>query len=158
VLLATERKTLVITNRSLANVARMPILLGLCLFLPCVHAEAQTAFSDPQIKTALSQISVAQIHSDIEKLVSFQNRSTISAQDADSIKAGRGIGAAREWIKAEFEKYSRDCGGCLEVNTDSFTQPVSERVPSPAQLTNVYAVLRGTDPQNAKRIVLVTGH
>jgi len=157
-LLATERKTLVITNRSLANIVSTSILLCLCLFLPCVHAGAQTAFSDPQIKTALSQISVAQIHSDIEKLVSFQNRSTISAQDADSIKAGRGIGAAREWIKAEFEKYSRDCGGCLEVNTDTFTQPVSERVPSPAQLTNVYAVLRGTDPQNAKRIVLVTGH
>jgi Zn-dependent M28 family amino/carboxypeptidase len=157
-LLATERKGLVITNRSLADIVSTSILLCLCLFLPCVHAGAQTVFSDPQIKTALSQISAAQIQIDIEKLVSFQNRSTISAQDADSIKAGRGIGAAREWIKAEFEKYSRDCGGCLEVKTDSFTQPVSERVPSPAQLTNVYAVLKGTNPADAKRIVLVTGH
>ena len=115
-------------------------------------------YSDPQIKTALSQISASQIQSDIEKLVSFQTRSTISAQDSTSIAAGKGIGAAREWIKSEFERYSRDCGGCLEVKTDSFTQPVSERVSSPTQLTNVYAVLKGSNPQDAKRIVLVTGH
>ena len=50
------------------------------------------------------------------------------------------------------------CGGCLEVKTDSFTQAPADRIPKPTQITNVYAVLRGTDPENAKRIVLVTGH
>ncbi len=114
--------------------------------------------ADPQIKSALRGISAGQIQSDIEKLVSFQTRATISAQDPASIAAGRGIGAAREWIKNEFEHYSRDCGGCLEVKTDSFTQPASDRVPSPVQITNVYAALRGTNPEDAKRIVLVTGH
>jgi hypothetical protein len=29
-----------------------------------------------------------------------------------------GIGAAREWIKSQFERYSKDCGGCLEVKTN----------------------------------------
>jgi hypothetical protein len=71
---------------------------------------------------------------------------------------GRGIGAAREWIKSEFERYSRECGGCLEVNTDSFTEAPGDRIPKPTDITNVYAVLRGADPENAKRIVLVTGH
>ena len=121
-------------------------------------AGASHAAVDPQIKSALDEISAGQIQSDIEKLVSFQTRSTLSAQDPASVKAGRGIGAAREWIKSEFERYSRDCGGCLEVKTDSFTQPVSERVPSPTLLTNVYAVLKGTHPADAKRIVLVSGH
>src|SRR5437763_5310668 len=106
----------------------------------------------------MQEISAGQIQSDIEKLVSFQTRRTISAQDPDSIKAGHGIGAAREWIKSEFERYSRECGGCLEVKTDTFTQPASERVPSPTELTNVYAVLKGTNAEDAKRIVLVTGH
>ena len=133
----------------------------LCL-LSCLAgtagAQQPASFADPQIKAALSEISTAQIQSDIEKLVSFQTRSTISAQDPASIRAGRGIGAAREWIKSEFERYSRDCGGCLEVKMDSFTQPVSERVPSPTTITNVYAVLKGTNPEDAKRIVLVTGH
>ena len=114
--------------------------------------------ADPQIAAALADISAQRIQANIEKLVSFQTRLTLSAQDPDSIKAGHGIGAAREWIKAEFERYSRDCGGCLEVKTDSFTENPADRIPKPTVITNVYAVLKGTDPENAKRIVLVTGH
>ena len=123
-----------------------------------VARSQEAASADPQIASALKNISAGQIQSDIEKLVSFQTRNTLSAQDADSIEAGRGIGAAREWIKSEFERYSRDCGGCLEVKIDTFTQPVSERVSSPTVITNVYAVLRGKNPEGAKRIVVVTGH
>ncbi len=114
--------------------------------------------ADPQIAAALTQVSAQRIQANIEKLVSFETRLTLSAQDPDSIKAGHGIGAAREWIKAEFESYSRACGGCLEVKTDSFTQDPADRIPKPTVITNVYAVLKGTDPENAKRIVLVTGH
>jgi len=114
--------------------------------------------ADPQITAALADISAQRIQANIEKLVSFQTRLTLSAQDPDSIKAGHGIGAAREWIKAEFESYSRACGGCLEVKTDSFTENPADRIPKPTAITNIYAVLKGTDPENAKRIVLVTGH
>ena len=114
--------------------------------------------ADPQITAALMQVSAQRIQADIEKLVSFQTRLTLSAPDADSIKAGHGIGAAREWIKAEFERYSLDCGGCLEIKTDSFTEAPADRIPRPTVITNVYAVLKGTDPDRSKRIVLVTGH
>ena len=127
-------------------------------FSASMFAQNAPAYVDPQIKAALAEISGAQIQSDIEKLVSFQTRSTLSAQDAASSAAGRGIAAAREWIKRQFETYSRECAGCLEVKTDSFTQPVGDRIPSPTEITNVYAVLRGTKPEDAKRIVLVTGH
>src|SRR5207245_6114862 len=58
----------------------------------------------------------------------------------------------------EFDRYSHDCGRCLEVRTDTFTQPPADRIPKPTEITNVYAVLRGTDPENSKRVVLVTGH
>jgi Zn-dependent M28 family amino/carboxypeptidase len=114
--------------------------------------------TDARIAEAIRQVSADHIRQTIDKLVGFGNRSTISAQDAESIKAGKGIGAAREWIKAEFERYSKDCGGCLEVKTDSFTEPPADRIPKPTEITNVYAVLRGTDPRQADRIVLVTGH
>jgi peptidase M28-like protein len=114
--------------------------------------------ADPQITAALADVSAQRIQANIEKLVSFQTRLTLSAQDPDSIKAGHGIGAAREWIKAEFERYSRACGGCLEVKTDSFTEKPGDRIPQPTVITNVYAVLKGTDPESAKRVVLVTGH
>ncbi len=122
---------------------------------PRVAADRHT---DARIAEAIRQVSADPIRQTIEKLVGFQNRSTISAQDEESIKAGKGIGAAREWIKAEFERYSKDCGGCLEVKTDSFTEQPGERIPKPTEITNVYAVLRGTDPRQASRIVLVTGH
>jgi hypothetical protein len=114
--------------------------------------------ADAAIQAALREVSADRIRADVEKLVSSGTRLTLSAQDPESIAKRRGIGAAREWIKAEFERYSKDCGGCLEVNTDSFTQPVADRIPQPTVITNVYAVLRGTAPDSAKRIILVTGH
>ena len=119
---------------------------------------ASDKHTDAHIAEAIRQISAEHIRQTIEKLVSFQNRSTLSAQDEESVKAGKGIGAAHEWIKAEFERYSKECGGCLEVKTDAFTEQPGDRIPKPTQLTNVYAVLRGGDPAQASRIVLVTGH
>ncbi|HEX4785693.1 MAG TPA: M28 family metallopeptidase [Candidatus Sulfotelmatobacter sp.] len=117
-----------------------------------------SATADPEIAAALRQISAQRIQADIEKLASFGTRLTLSAQDSASIASGRGIGAAREWIKSEFERYSKDCGGCLEVKTDTFTEQPTERIPKATEITNVYAVLKGTDAASAKRIVLVTGH
>jgi Peptidase family M28 len=123
-----------------------------------VLAEQVTQTADPAITAAVRAISAARVQADIEKLVSFGTRSTLSAQDPASISAGRGIGAAREWLKAQFEAYSKECGGCLEVKTDEFVQPVGPRIPQPTTLTNVYAILKGTDPEAMRRVVLVTGH
>jgi hypothetical protein len=119
---------------------------------------ASNPHADPRIAEAIRHVSADHVRATIEKLVSFNNRSTISAQDDESIKAGKGIGAAREWIKGEFERYSKDCGGCLEVKTDAFTEQPADRIPKATEITNVYAVLRGSDPKQADRIVLVTGH
>jgi len=136
-------------------------VVGLVLAAMTHSGMAQSApglAADGKIRAALSDVSARQIQANIEKLVSFGTRSTLSAQDPAAIASGRGIGAAREWTKSEFERYSHDCGGCLEVKTDSYTQEPGERVQEPTVITNVYAVLKGTDPENAKRIVLVTGH
>jgi len=76
---------------------------------------ASDPHADTHIAEAIRQVSGDRIRQTIETLVSFHNRSTISAQDEASLKAGKGIGAAREWIKAEFERYSKECGGCLQA-------------------------------------------
>src|SRR5258708_12838734 len=94
--------------------------------------------ADPQILGALRQVSAERIQQTVDKLVSFGTRSTLSAQDEDSIKAGKGIGAAREWIKSEFERYSKDCGGCLEVKTNSFLEPPANHIPNPTPIPNIY--------------------
>jgi len=106
----------------------------------------------------MQDVSVSKIQANIEKLASFQTRSTLSPQDAAAVASGRGIGAAREWIKSEFERYSHDCGGCLEVKTDTFQYGPADRIPRPVQVTNVYAILRGTSGDDQQRAVLVTGH
>ncbi|MGI9101027.1 MAG: M28 family metallopeptidase [Terriglobales bacterium] len=120
-----------------------------------VNANAKVSPMDAQIAAALKEISAARIQATIEKLVSFGTRLTISG---GSVESGRGVVAAREWIKSEFERYSKDCSGCLEVKTDSFVEQPMRRIPKPTEIVNVYAVLRGTDKQASKRIVLVTGH
>src|SRR5213595_1785055 len=135
----------------------LTLLLALATIPLCLDAQKREfpqpkLPADPKIAAALKEISPQQIQGTIEKLVNFGTRSTLSAQDPKSIAAGHGIGAAREWIKSEFERYSRDCDGCLEVKTDSFTEGPGDRIPKPVQITNVYAVLKGTDSENAKRI------
>ena len=134
------------------------VAAAMCVAQVGAAQDAPKLVQDSEIAAALREISAQRIQADIEKLVSFGTRSTLSAQDPESIAKGRGIGAAREWIKSEFERYSKQCAGCLEVKTDSFLEQPTERIPAPTEITNVYAVLKGTDPVEAKRIVLVTGH
>jgi len=128
------------------------------LMATCGTAVAQTRRMSPQQSDARKSVSAAQMKATIEKLVSFGTRNTISAATPEAIQTGKGIGAAREWIKAEFERYSKECGGCLEVKTDSVTEGPAPRIPQPTEIVNVYAVLRGSDPASAKRIYVVSGH
>ena len=117
--------------------------------------------ADPAIAKALTQVSPDNIKAIITKLVSFKNRSTLSSMDTD-LPPGTGINAAADWIESEFKRYSEACGGCLEVKRDEFIEPAgtgpAARITKPTKLTNVYAILRGTDPAQADRYVLVTGH
>lgn len=117
---------------------------------------------DGVIAHALQQVSAARIHRTIEKLVSFHTRSTLSMDDTD-LPPGQGIKPAIAWVTAQFEAYSKACGGCLEVKHTSYTQMPGKtgylkRIPGPTVITDTYAVLKGTDPAQANRVILVTGH
>ena len=155
-------ETFLPSQRQRARLALAILLVALKIVQPNSFCHAQsgapTSAADPQIAAAIRQVSAERLQQTVDKLVSFGTRSTLSAQDDNSIKAGKGVGAAREWIKAEFERYSKDCGGCLEVKTDSFLEQPADRIPKPTQITNIYAVLRRTGAKQAERIVLVTGH
>jgi hypothetical protein len=117
--------------------------------------------ADPAIANALTQISADQIHADIAKLVSFGTRDTLSSMNT-ALPPGQGINAAADWLFAEYSSISAACGGCLEVKRDDFVQPgdssPNSRVKKDTRLENIYAVLRGTDAEQADRRVLVTGH
>ena len=102
----------------------------------------------------LREIDPDNIEASDRKLVSFGTRNTLSSQD-DPV---RGIGAARDWIFSEFSKYAADSGGRMTVALDSYLQPVASRIPVPTVITNVVATLRGTQPESANRIYVVSGH
>ena len=149
-----------------AQISSAALIFGLCAPQPSqaqqlrpstIGQPERAAPADPAISKALQQISVADVKATIEKLVTFNNRDTLSSMDKD-LPAGQGVTAAADWIYEQFQAYSKECGGCLEVKRDTFTDPVATRVPQPTTLTNVYAVLRGSDPVQARRMYLVTGH
>ena len=136
-------------------------LLLLSAACSLAHAQMPVAQADPAIAQALTQVSPAMIHGDIEKLVSFKNRSTLSSMDKD-LPPGTGVNAAADWVFAEFMRISAACGNCLEVKRDDYVEPASaaanSRVIRNTRLQNIYAILKGSDPAQANRRVLVTGH
>src|SRR5271157_2964736 len=74
---------------------------------------------DPVINHALTTIQPQRIQQTIETLARFGTRSSLSSMETD-LPAGQGINAAAEWIAAQFEQISQECGGCLEVHRDTF--------------------------------------
>ncbi len=136
------------------------ILFALWTAIVPLRGQESTAASpspDPQIAAALNDISSAQIQRNIETLAGFYTRQTLSSS-MTGMGNDKGIDAARDWIEGEFQRYSSQCGDCLEIKTDQFVQQPAARVPEPTTITNVYAILRGTDPANAGRIFVVSGH
>jgi hypothetical protein len=106
---------------------------------------------DPQIRQGGSQVSEARLRADIEKMVSFGTRHTLS----DRTSPTRGIGAAERWAAEHFESISRECGGCLEVSVPKQTF-TGRRVPKPTEIGAIIAVQRGTtDPD---RVIIISGH
>ena len=127
------------------------------LFISCaLVCFAQTAIikQDQQISQMVEEVSEKNIEANIRKLVTFQTRHSLS----DTTSASTGIGAARNWIKAEMERYSRESGGRLKVEFDVFTQPADgRRITTPFVMKNVLGILPGTDALD-DRVFIVSGH
>jgi hypothetical protein len=109
---------------------------------PAEHAELRRIGTAP---------SAARIEADIRTLVGFGTRHTLS----DTKSQTRGIGAARRWIFAEFERISRECGGCLEVRYSSGVIEGETRIPNATEVVSVIAIQRGTTDPN--RYVIMSG-
>ena len=122
----------------------------------CTAADAQKSDYGPpsevqNIYTIATAPSAARIKADIQTLVDFGTRHTLSETASDK----RGIGAARRWIFAEFEKISAECGGCLEVIYVSDTIEGQRRIPEPTDVVSVLAIQKGQLDPN--RYVMMSG-
>ena len=125
-------------------------------FLSTFFAFLYTGIGFAQITSGeLHKIGIApsaeRIQKDIQTLVDFGTRHTLS----DTVSNARGIGAARRWIKAEFERISADCSGCLEVFYVSGVIEGERRIPEPTNIVNVIAIQSGTSDPN--RFVMMSG-
>lgn len=122
----------------------------LLLFLGITSIFSQT---DQRIYDIIEGVSAERIEADITTLANFGTRHTLS----DTISQTRGIGAARRWIKSEFEKTSSNCGDCLNVfyQKDLVKKGTNERIVHDVWVVNVLAVQKGTKYPN--RYIIMSG-
>ncbi|RAJ16866.1 M28 family peptidase [Olleya aquimaris] len=112
-----------------------------------------TAQTNQKIYDIIEAVSAERIQNDIQTLVDFGTRNTFS----DTLSETRGIGAARRWIKSEFESISKDCNNCLNTfyQKDFVTKEGNRRVPHDAWIVNVVAIQKGTKYPN--RYIIMSG-
>jgi len=131
--------------------------LLVCIFY-CVVPELADAQSplpkNPQVEAILREISEANLRRSVETLVGFGTRHSLS----DTVSATRGIGAARRWIKADFERYAQQAHGRMDVAYDDAIVPPSTRVPHPLRIVNVIATLHPISPVDSMRVLIVSAH
>lgn len=128
------------------------LLIPLMLLIICT-TKAQDLMIDPEIYEITDSVSADRLESDIRTLAGFGTRHTMS----DTTSEVRGIGAARRWIKSEFENISRNCGGCLEVHEQRtlVEGDPDSRIDEDTWIVNVYAILRGHTHPN--RYIIMSG-
>ncbi|MFY0688489.1 MAG: M28 family metallopeptidase [Cyclobacteriaceae bacterium] len=126
------------------------ILIGICVVGVC---QGQHLPIDAQIYNIIDDVDEQNLAQSVKKLVDFGTRHTMS----DTVSSIRGIGAARRWIKSEFEKISTACDGCLEVYEQrTLVEGDPEtRITKDTYVVNVYAIIRGTTYPN--RYVMMSG-
>ncbi|SNT38283.1 Peptidase family M28 [Ekhidna lutea] len=129
----------------------MPNLLRPSIVLVCIIALLELPAQSPY--EIIENVSSERIEKDIQTLVSFGTRHTMSETESDT----RGIGAARRWIKSEFEKISEACGGCYEVSMQRTLEKgnAKTRITKDTEVVNVLAIKRGTKYPN--RYVVMAG-
>src|SRR5690606_7576234 len=115
--------------------------------------QAHSQQTDERIYEIIEAVSAERLENDIRTLAGFGTRNTFS----DTVSTTRGIGAARRWIKAEYDKISADCGNCLNVfyQKDFVTKEDGNRIPKDAWVVNVVAVQKGTKYPN--RYIIMSG-
>lgn len=123
-------------------------------FLFFTQASVAQVSEDSEIKKMISEIKAENLEATIHKLVSFGTRHTLS----DPKSKTKGIGAAQQWVKAEFDKFALESNGRLTAEIDYFdVKADGKRINVDSKIGNVMATLKGTDP-NDNRVLIISGH
>ena len=121
-------------------------------FLIILLASITNAQTDTRIYDIVKNVKTERIKKDITKLANFGTRHTLS----DTISNTRGIGAARRWIKSEFDEISKNCGNCLNVQYQKdFVKKNKKRIVRDVMIVNVVAIQKGSKYPN--RYIIMSG-
>ncbi|EAQ40129.1 peptidase family M28 [Dokdonia sp. MED134] len=125
----------------------------LTAFTFCLSIGTSVAQTDARIYDIIDAVSEDRLRADVKKLADFGTRHTLS----DTVSNTRGIGAARRWIKNEFEKTSQACNNCLDVfyQSDLVKKGTNPRIVKDVAVVNVVAVQKGSKYPN--RYILMSG-
>ena len=136
------------------NFCKLFFTISILSFNVIEQAQTNSIVRDAKISDMIKEISAINLERNVRKMVSFGTRHTLSTRSDKE----KGIGAACNWVKSEFEKFARESGGRLDVKLDSLIiEPDGRRIVRKTLLTNVVATLKGIDI-NDKRIFIVSGH
>jgi Zn-dependent M28 family amino/carboxypeptidase len=128
------------------------VTIGLIAAASAIQQTGAPPARDDRLGQVIDSVSAGRIERDIRTLVGFHTRNTLS----DTVSTTRGIGAARRWLKAQFDGIAVACDGCLDVFYMRQLVPSGRRVPKPVWVVDVVAVLRGTSDPG--RYLTMTGH
>jgi Zn-dependent M28 family amino/carboxypeptidase len=122
------------------------------IIIALVSTTISSAQTDKRVYDIINTVSAERIKADITTLANFGTRHTLS----DTISTTRGIGAARRWIKSEFDKISSDCNNCLRVfYQKDLVKKDNRRIVHDVMVVNVVAVQKGTKYPN--RYIIMSG-
>lgn len=123
------------------------VLTCTLFFSVCIFAQ-----TDKRVYDIINDVSSERIQADITKLANFGTRHTLS----DTLSQTRGIGAARRWIKSEFDKISSNCNNCLNVfYQKDLVKKDNRRIVKDVMVVNVVAIQKGTKYPN--RYIIMSG-
>ncbi|MGB5647097.1 MAG: M28 family peptidase [Muriicola sp.] len=125
------------------------------LFIPVLIISLQFSYgqSSKDIYDIIDAVSSERIKADVTQLTNFGTRHTLS----DTLSSTRGIGAARRWIKSEFDNISVSCSNCLDVfyHQTLVKKGDNQRIVKDVKVVNVVAIQKGT--KYPDRYVIMSG-
>jgi len=129
------------------------LLMKKILLLSFLITTVTFSQTDQRIYDIINDVSAERIEKDITTLANFGTRHTLS----DTLSTTRGIGAARRWIKSEFDKISSTCDNCLAVSfqKDLIKKGTNARIIKDVYVVNVVAVQKGSKYPN--RYIIMSG-
>src|ERR1700687_2501684 len=139
--------------RNFFSLCCLALVAGSC---PAQNEGRPAAGLDSKIQGVVAAVSRERLQGSNLTLLKFGTRHTLGTSLPPGKKAG--VVEARRWLTSQLQQLAAQCPGCLEVKSYSFTEGPAPRIPQPTELVDVYAVQKGSDPEAAKRVILICAH